>query len=74
MNFNLPEINGIKTTKMIRRGYAGAAHKLTPIVALTENEDSEARMMCFEAGVNSFLNGPVNAESIEASLTCLLKL
>lgn len=72
MDCHLPELNGFKATKLIRRGYAGGDHKLTPIVALTGNTDDEDRMMCLEAGMNGFLSKPVNPSELGTTISALM--
>ncbi|MCH2159478.1 MAG: response regulator [Oleiphilaceae bacterium] len=46
MDCHMPLLNGFKASKLIRRGYADADHKITPIVALTGNSDEEVKLMC----------------------------
>lgn len=61
MDLQMPNMNGIEATKVIRTmpGYAQ-----TPIVAVTANAFDEDRMMCLEAGMNDHIGKPVLAESL----------
>lgn len=72
MDCQMPELNGFKATKLIRRGYAGADHKLTPIVALTGHNDEEDRMLCLEAGMNGFLSKPIDIAALGSTIDSLL--
>ena len=72
MDCQMPELNGFKATKLIRRGYAGADHKLTPIVALTGHSDEEDRMLCFEAGMNGFLSKPIDLAALGSTIDRLM--
>ncbi|MCG9875649.1 MAG: response regulator [Leptospiraceae bacterium] len=55
MDIQMPEIDGIQATKIIReKGIA------IPIVALTANVWNEDRDACFLAGMNDFLTKPVD--------------
>ncbi|MBB72006.1 MAG: hypothetical protein CMF50_06360 [Legionellales bacterium] len=54
MDIGLPDIDGIKTTKAIRKQSKNMA---TPIVALTANDNSY-KALCIDAGMNDFLSKP----------------
>lgn len=62
MDVQMPEMDGIQTTREIRE-------KIPPdnqpvIVALTAHAHEEDRIMCLEAGMNSFLEKPVVVEEL----------
>lgn len=71
MDCHMPDLNGFKATKLIRRGYAGAEHKLTPIVALTGSSDDEDKIMCLEAGMNGYLTKPVSVADLDTTINSL---
>jgi two-component system, sensor histidine kinase and response regulator len=72
MDCQMPELNGLKATKFIRRGYAGTDHKLTPIVALTGSNDEEDRLLCLDAGMDDFLSKPIDIEALAAIIRRLI--
>ncbi|MEL6624569.1 MAG: ATP-binding protein [Bacteroidota bacterium] len=64
MDMQMPEMDGIQATQMIR-GYErkeNLAH--TPIIALTANATPEDRARCLEAGMDDFLTKPVSKEAL----------
>jgi PAS domain S-box-containing protein len=68
MDVQMPQLNGIETTKRIRQSEAGEPGRRTPIVALTANTLAEDRHACFEAGMNGFLIKPLDREKLEQAL------
>ncbi len=50
MDIQMPQLDGIETTKRIRAREAGQPGRQTPILALTANTLVEDRYACFEAG------------------------
>jgi CheY-like chemotaxis protein len=71
MDIQMPQLDGIETTKRIRahEGAKGGHH--TPILALTANTLVEDRYACFEAGMNGFLIKPLDREKLEEALAGL---
>jgi len=57
MDINMPEIDGIETTKRIR-----LTHKKTPIIALTAVEEDQIKDKIKEAGMNDFIIKPYDLE------------
>ena len=69
MDLQMPYINGIEATRVIRT-LEGYAH--TPIVAVTANAFEEDRQACLEAGMNEHLTKPVHVQTLyETLLRCL---
>ncbi|CAK0754084.1 two-component system, sensor histidine kinase and response regulator [Gammaproteobacteria bacterium] len=61
MDMQLPVMNGIVATRMIRR-LPGREH--IPIVAMTASAFSEDRQRCLEAGMNDHITKPIEAHQI----------
>ena len=62
MDCQMPELDGLKATRLIReKGYSESD---LPIVALTANVFERDRENCFEAGMNDFLAKPVLLENL----------
>ena len=65
MDLGLPKISGLEATMRIR-----AASVMTPIVALSAEDDPIAERACKEAGMNGFLAKPISpADLLRAAAT-----
>ena len=71
MDIQMPQLNGIETTKRIRGLEAGQPGRRTPILALTANTLVEDRYACFEAGMDGFLIKPLDREKLAEALAAL---
>jgi CheY-like chemotaxis protein len=71
MDIQMPELDGIETTKRIREREAAEAAARTPILALTANTLVEDRYTCFEAGMDGFLVKPLDREKLADALAGL---
>ena len=60
MDIEMPELDGIAATKLIRAGEAGSAAVNTPIVAMTAHAVVDIKDQCFDAGMDDFITKPVN--------------
>jgi PAS domain S-box-containing protein len=65
MDMQMPKMDGLQATRLIRRlgGYAA-----TPIVAITANAFAEDKARCFDAGMNDFLVKPFTPAAIYSTL------
>jgi PAS domain S-box-containing protein len=71
MDIQMPQLDGIETTKQIRGREAGQPGHRTPILALTANTLVEDRYACFEAGMDGFLIKPLDLEKLADALAGL---
>jgi PAS domain S-box-containing protein len=71
MDIQMPQLDGIETTKRIRGLEAGQPGRQTPILALTANTLVEDRYACFEAGMDGFLIKPIDREKLTEALAGL---
>ena len=71
MDIQMPQLDGIETTKRIRAREAGEPGRQTPILALTANALVEDRYACFEAGMDGFLIKPLDREKLADALAGL---
>jgi PAS domain S-box-containing protein len=71
MDIQMPQLDGIETTRRIRGLEAGQPGRQTPILALTANTLVEDRYACFEAGMDGFLIKPLDREKLAEALAGL---
>jgi signal transduction histidine kinase/CheY-like chemotaxis protein len=72
MDIQMPQLNGIETTKRMRALEAGEPGNRTPILALTANTLVEDRYACFEAGMDGFLIKPLDRDKLADALMGLI--
>jgi PAS domain S-box-containing protein len=71
MDIQMPQLDGIETTKRIRAREVGQAGRPTPILALTANTLVEDRYACFESGMDGFLVKPLDRDKLADALAGL---
>jgi len=71
MDLRLPGIDGIETTRRIRRMEQETHQRRTPIVALSADIDQTTYADGLEAGIDAFLSKPAPVERLVASLARL---
>ena len=64
MDLRMPRMDGIEFTRSYRSREASGRH--LPIYALTANTAEDAMTHCLDAGMDGFLNKPVEPEQLEA--------
>jgi len=69
MDVQMPEIDGIEATRMIRTRESERGLSRTKILALTANTLVEDRYACFEAGMDGFLIKPLNRDKLALALS-----
>jgi len=65
MDMQLPTMDGVEATHLIR---ASATGQQVPIVAMTANAFAEDRKRYMEAGMNDFIAKPFNPEALFAMI------
>jgi PAS domain S-box-containing protein len=66
MDVHLPELDGIETTKHIRKD---ERFRGLPILALTADTTASRQQQCYDAGMNDVLTKPVTPNSLFQALT-----
>lgn len=67
MDIQMPNMDGLEATRLIRRDYGASPI----VVAMTANVFSEDKDNCLAAGMDDYISKPVNIESLINKLTSL---
>ncbi|WP_157237809.1 response regulator [Desulfobacter curvatus] len=69
MDLQMPELDGLEATRMIRNTASNVIHPDIPVIAMTANAMAGDREKCLNAGMNDYISKPVDpillAEKIE---------
>jgi len=71
MDVQMPELDGIETTKIIRTSKQYAHVKNIPIVALTAYAMTGDEEKCLKSGMNSYLSKPVDVKALDKLMKTL---
>ncbi|MEQ1352734.1 MAG: response regulator [Candidatus Acidiferrum sp.] len=63
MDMQMPVMDGIEATRILRRQEMGTLRH-TPIIAITANAFDEDRRKCFDAGMDGYVVKPVTSQAI----------
>lgn len=66
MDVQMPEMDGIEATKVIRKRWQGEREPY--IIALTANATLQDREKCLAAGMDSYVSKPIKIEHLEAAI------
>lgn len=66
MDLQMPEMDGLETTRQIRRTWS--LEQQPHIIAMTANAMPEDRALCLAAGMNDFISKPVRLQDLMAIL------
>ncbi|MBN1847588.1 MAG: response regulator [Deltaproteobacteria bacterium] len=65
MDIQMPEMDGIEATKIIRDPKSKVKNHEIPIIAMTAYVMTEDREKCLQAGMNDYLTKPINPQELE---------
>lgn len=68
MDLQMPEMNGLEATKVIRTELL----RETPIIALTANAIKGEKDKCFQVGMNAYVSKPFDHEELQLKMKTLL--
>lgn len=69
MDMEMPVMNGLEATRMIRDSHPPLACKDIPIIAITANALEGVRESCLAAGMNDYISKPIMTAELEAVLS-----
>ncbi len=68
MDLQMPEMDGLEATRLIRAPQSTARNPKIPIIAMTANTMPGDQQICLDAGMNDYIAKPVNPNSLAAVL------
>ena len=73
MDVQMPVMDGLKATQVIRAGGAGVLDPDVPIIAMTAHAMQSDRERCFEVGMNDYVSKPVSPQALLEALNRWLR-
>ncbi len=68
MDMQMPVMDGVEATRLIRGHESDQAVKRTPVVAMTANAMENDRETCLQAGMDDHLSKPISLERVDEML------
>lgn len=72
MDVQMPEMDGLETTRKIRSSSSGAWNPDIPIIAVTAHAMKGDREKCIDAGMNDYITKPVNLKKLHSTINLWL--
>gem|GEM_PF-3057575 len=74
MDMQMPEMDGVETTRLIRSGDSGVRNPEIHIIAMTANVSASDKQQCMDAGMDDFLSKPVRKSVLAKKLNAVLNI
>lgn len=74
MDLQMPVMDGLEASQLIRRGEAGDSHRDVKIIALTANALSADEDRCKQAGMDSYLAKPIKVDQLLETMSEVMQL
>ncbi len=74
MDIEMPEMNGLEATTLIRSGKAGLENSNIPIIAMTAHVLDEMAVKCKKAGMNHLIPKPINIMTLDETLHSVIDI
>jgi len=71
MDIEMPEMDGLEATKVIRSGKVDITDSKIPIFALTAHALKDYEDKCYEVGMDGYLTKPIDIEKLNKALSAL---
>ena len=68
MDMEMPEMDGLTATRLLRQREADGGLGHLPVIAMTANALAEDRQRCFEAGMDGYVSKPVSLLALAAEV------
>lgn len=72
MDVQMPEMDGLEATQLIRKNENGSAKNRVPIIAMTANAMEGDREACLVAGMDDYLAKPIRLDALKEMLSLWL--
>ena len=69
MDVQMPEVDGLEATRMVRDPASAVLDHAVPVVALTAHARAEDREQCLAAGMDDYLSKPIRPDELAAVLS-----
>ncbi len=68
MDVQMPELDGLAATRLIRAQYTAVTSHQVPVVAMTAHATPADRELCLAAGMNDYLSKPLQPDALRSAL------
>ncbi len=73
MDIQMPEMDGLEATRLIRDPQAQLINKDIPILAMTAHAMKDDRLRCIDAGMNGYISKPISLTILADAIKSLLQ-
>ncbi|MBC2607329.1 GAF domain-containing hybrid sensor histidine kinase/response regulator [Pelagicoccus albus] len=73
MDLQMPTIDGLQLTRLVRSGDCGVINKDVPIIGMTSNDEAYARERAIATGMDEYLSKPFKIKNLESVIQRVLE-